>query len=120
MTIYWGKAWNIEKIKKREAAGLDKMPSEVWMTRKFSNILPRWCNVDYEQNLKEEWTKGFIIPFPKKGHSIISKSNRGTTVPTIAAKVHNNLFLNCIPPKTEKYIRKNQILQSVETSKEYK
>ena len=29
----------LKKIKNRKAAGLDKIPSEVWKTRKFENIL---------------------------------------------------------------------------------
>ena len=36
------------KIKKRKATGLDKIPSEVWKTRK--HILLGFCNAVYNQN----------------------------------------------------------------------
>ena len=31
--------WVLRKIKNRKAAGLDEIPSEVWKTRKFDDIL---------------------------------------------------------------------------------
>ena len=34
----------LRKIKNRKAAGLDEIPSEVWKTRQFDNILLRHCN----------------------------------------------------------------------------
>ena len=41
------------KIKKRKAAGLDEIPPEVWKTRKFDDILFRYCNAVYNQNTIE-------------------------------------------------------------------
>ena len=41
----------LRKIKNRKAAGLDKIPPEVWKTRQFDNILLRHCNTVYNQNL---------------------------------------------------------------------
>ena len=38
------------KIKNKKAAGLDKIPPEVWKTRKFDDILLRHCNAVYNQN----------------------------------------------------------------------
>ena len=38
------------KIKNRKAAGLDEIPPEVWKTRKFDDILLKYCNAIYNQN----------------------------------------------------------------------
>ena len=35
------------EIKNRKAAGLDEIPSEVWKTRQFDDILLRHCNDEY-------------------------------------------------------------------------
>ena len=56
----------LRKIKNRKAAGLDKIPPEVWKTRQFDDILLRHCNAVYNQNPIDRWTKGCILPFPKK------------------------------------------------------
>ena len=34
----------LRKIKNRKAAGLNKIPPEVWKTRQFDNMQPRQCN----------------------------------------------------------------------------
>ena len=51
-------------IKNKKVAG-----SEVWKTRKFDDLLLRYCNAVYNQYVIERWTKGRILPFPKKGES---------------------------------------------------
>ena len=40
----------LRKIKNRKAAGLDKIPREVWKTRQFDDILLRHCTAVYNQN----------------------------------------------------------------------
>ena len=35
------------KIKNRKAAGLDEIPPEEWKTRRFDDILLRYCNAVY-------------------------------------------------------------------------
>ena len=54
----------LRKINNRKAAGLDKIPPEVWKTRKFDDILLRHCNAVYNQNPIDRWMKGCILPFP--------------------------------------------------------
>ena len=56
----------LTKIKNRKAAGLDEIPPELWQT-KFDAILLRYCNAVYDQNIINRWTKGCILPFPRKG-----------------------------------------------------
>ena len=59
----------LRKIKNRKAAGLDKIPPEVWKTRQFDDILLRHCNAVYNQNSIDRWMKGCILLFTKKGDS---------------------------------------------------
>ena len=55
----------------------------------------------YKQSTIEKWTKGCILPFPKKGDLGITKNYRGITLTAIAAKVYNALLLSCIQPKVK-------------------
>ena len=65
-------------------------------TRKFIDLLVRFCNAVYNQNTIERWTKGCIIHFPKKGDLRFAKNYRGITPTAIAAKIYNTLLLNSI------------------------
>ena len=92
----------------RKAAGLDEIPPEVWKTRQFDDILLRHCNAVYNQNPIDRWTKGCILPFPKKGDLGLAKNYRGITLTSIAAKIYNALLRNRIEPKIDNILRKNQ------------
>ena len=98
----------LRKIKNRKAAGLDEIPPEVWKTRQFDDILLRHCNAVYNQNLRDRWMKGCILPFPKKGDLGLAKNYRGITLTSIAAKIYNTLLRNRIEPKIDNILRKNQ------------
>ena len=98
----------LRKIKNRKAAGLDEIPPEVWKTRQFNDILHRHCNTVYNQNPIDRWMKGCILPFPKKGDLGLAKTYRGITLTSIAAKIYNALLRNCIKPKIDDILRKNQ------------
>ena len=98
----------LRKIKNRKAAGLDKIPPEIWKTRQFDNILLRQCNAVYNQNRIERWMKGCILPFPKKCHLRLAKNYQGITLISIAAKIYNALLRNRIEPKIENILRRNQ------------
>ena len=52
--------------------------------------------------------KGCILPFPKKGDLGLAKYYRGLTLTSIAAKIYNVLQQNCIEPKIDNILRKNQ------------
>ena len=56
----------LTKIKNRNAACLNEIPPEVWKTRKFDDILFRYCYTVYKQNTIDRWTKGCILPFPQE------------------------------------------------------
>ena len=98
----------LRKIKNRKAAGLDEIPPEVWKTRQFDDILLRHCNAVYNQNPIDRWMKGCIFPFPKKGDLGLAKNYWGITLTSIAAKIYHALIRNCIKPKINNILRKNQ------------
>ena len=98
----------LRKIKNRKAAGLGEIPSEVWKTRQFDDILLRYCNSVYNQNPIDRWMKGCILPFPKKGDLGLAKNYRGITLTSIAGKFYNALQRNRIEPKIDNILRKNQ------------
>ena len=98
----------LRKIKNRKAAGLDKIPPEVWKTREFNDILLWHCNVVYNQNTKDRWIKECILPFPKMGDLGIAKNYQGITLTSIVAKIYHALLCECIEPKIERILRKNQ------------
>ena len=98
----------LRKIKNRKAARLDEIPPEAWKTWQFGDILFRHCNVVYNQNPLDRWTKGCIIPFPEKGDLGLAKNYCGITLTSIAAKIYNTLLHNRIEPKIENILRKNQ------------
>ena len=98
----------LRKIKNRKAAGLDEIPSEVWKTRQFDDILLQHCNAVYNQNTIDRWMKGCILLFPKKGDLGLAKNYRVITLTSIAAKIYNALLRNCIGLKTDNILMKNQ------------
>ena len=98
----------LRKIKNRKEAGLDEIPPEVWKTRQFDDILLQHCNAVYNQNTIDRWTKGCILPFPKKGDLGISKNYPGITLVSKVAKIYNALLCNLTEPKIERILRKNQ------------
>ena len=98
----------LRKIKNRKAAGLDEIPPEVWKTREFNDIQLRHCNAVYNQNTIDRWTKGCILPFPKKGDFELAENYWGITLISIVAKIYDALLRNHIKPKIEKILRKNQ------------
>ena len=65
----------------------------------------RHCNTIYNQNIINRWTKGCILPFPKKGDLRIAKNYQGIT---LTSNIYNALLLNYIEPEIEKILRKNQ------------
>ena len=83
------------------------MPPEIWKTRKFDEILVRYCNTVYNQNIIDRWTKRCIIPFPNNDVLEIAKNYQGKTLTSIAAKICSALLCKCRQPKIEKILKKN-------------
>ena len=98
----------LTKIENRKVAGLDEISPEVLKTRKFDDLLLRYCNTVYNQNTKDRWTKGCILPFTKKCDLGIAKNFGGISFTSIADNAYNALLLNRIELEIEKILRKNQ------------
>ena len=64
------------------------------------------CNRVYNQDYKESWRKGCILP--KKGEVSTPKNYRGINLTQIAANIYNLMLLNRIRPEIEKILRRNQ------------
>ena len=79
-----------------------------YLINRTTDILLRHCNAVYNQNPIDRWMKGCILPFPKKGDLGLAKNYRGITLTSVAAKIYNALLRNCIEPKIDNILRKNQ------------
>ena len=53
----------LKTIKSRKVAGLDKIPPQVWKTRKFDDRLLRLCNAVYKQKTIDPWER-YESPYP--------------------------------------------------------
>ena len=98
------------KIKDKKSAGLDVIPPKLWKTREFDYILLRYCN----ENATDRWTKGCILPFPKKGDLGISKNYLGITLTSIAGKIYNAPLRNRVEPKIEKIGRNKMAFREID------
>ena len=98
----------LRKIKKNKIAGLDEIPAEVWKTGYFNHILLEFCNDVYSHKPIEHWTKGCILPFPKKGDLTVTDNYIGITLTCIAAKLYNILLRVRIQPTLDMILRPNQ------------
>ena len=52
--------------------------------------------------------KGCILPFPKMGDLGLAKNYRSIILTSTAGKIYNALLRNCIKPKIDNILRKNQ------------
>ena len=52
--------------------------------------------------------KGSILTFPKKGDLVLAKNYRGITLTSIIDTIYNALLPNCIEPRIDNILRKNQ------------
>ena len=68
--------------------------------------LTTYCR--HNQNPIDRWMKGCILPFSKRGDLGLTKNYRGITLTYIVAKIYNALLRNCIEPKIDNILRKDQ------------
>ena len=85
-----------------------KFPYKYGKPGQLDDILLRHCNAVYNQNPIDRWMKRCILPFPKKGDLGLTKNYRGITLGSIAAKIYNAQLRNCIEPKIDNILKKNQ------------
>ena len=86
----------LRKIINRKATGLDEIPPDVLKTKKFNDILLRYCYAVYNQSTIDRW----------KGDLGIAKNNRGITLSSITAKIYYSTALNL---KLRKFSGKTKI-----------
>ena len=68
----------LKKVKnKKVAAELDGIPSEVWKTGKFNDLLLYHCNEVCNGNIIQSWTEWCILAFPEKGDLGQTSNYRG-------------------------------------------
>ena len=89
----------LEKLKIGKLQGLTKSPQKYGRPDNSTT----YCSDNATQSMK-----GCILPFPKKGDIGLAKNYRGITLTSIAAKIYNALLRNCIEPKIDNILRKNQ------------
>ena len=70
-------------------------------------ILTFWYQL-WSTSVFFSFSKGCILPFPKKGDLGLAKNYRGITLTSIAAKIFNAQLWNRIEPKIDNILRKNQ------------
>ena len=80
----------LEKLKIGKMQSWTRSPPEVWKTRQFDDLLLRQCNAVYSQNRIERWTKGCILPFPKKRRPRINQE-----LPRDNTYIHSSQNLQC-------------------------
>ena len=86
----------LRKIKNRKTACLNEIPPEVWKTRKFHDLQFWYCNIIFNQNTIDRWTK--VDPR-------ITQNYWGINLTSIVTKVYNVLFHKYIKPEIEKILR---------------
>ena len=96
----------LRKIKNRKAAGLDEIPRKYGRPDNSTTYCSDTATQYTIKNPIDRWTKGCILPFPKKGDLGLAKNYRGITLTSIAAKIYNALLRNRIEPKIDKILRK--------------
>ena len=69
---------------------VDELPPKVGKTRKFDDLLLRYCNAVDKQNTIEKWTKACILPFPKKDDQGFAKKYQGISLASIAGKIYDS------------------------------
>ena len=79
-------------LKLIKSAGIDEIPPEVWKSGYFNDQLLEFCNDVFSQKPIDYWTKGCILPFPKKGELSVTDNYRGITLTCIAAKIYNTMI----------------------------
>ena len=56
----------LKNIKLKKAAGIDKIPPEIWKIGLLNSHLFIFCKEVYNQTVINVWRKGCILPFLKK------------------------------------------------------
>ena len=98
-----------QKLVKGKATGPDGIPPEVSMLADIDDIILKFEN-NLLLNLEKpaQWSTSHIQPIPKTGDLSEVGNYRGIAISPTAAKITNNMLLNCIQPILDPPLRPNQ------------
>ncbi|XP_025265271.1 uncharacterized protein LOC112638231 [Camponotus floridanus] len=105
----------IKRLKKKKAAGEDKIPNEAWLygeeeiVEEFHKIINKIWNG--EQKLPEEWKIGIVTPIHKKGDIHDVKNYRGITLMDTGYKIYAEI----IRKRLEKEMEEREIMGETQT-----
>ena len=101
----------IKEIKSNKAVGVDDIPIEFWkaLEEKGMNELIGLCKEIYEQGVwPADFTRGILIPIPKKVNAIECEDHRTINLICHASKIILRVLTKRIESKTREYIGQNQ------------
>ena len=98
----------LAKTKLNKSAGIDDIPPEVRKSSYFNDKLLEFCNDVFFQKPIEYWTKGCILPFPKKGDISVTDNYRCITLTCIAVKIYNTMIIEIIQSAIDEILRPNK------------
>jgi len=105
----------IKKMKRKKAAGEDKIPNEAWLYggEETAEELHRIINKIWngEQELPEEWKTGVVIPIYKKGDIHDVRNYRGITLMDTGYKIYAEI----IRKRLEKEMEEKELMGETQT-----
>ena len=101
----------ISQLKRNKAPGVDNITAE--LLKDGGENLRDWllhiCKMIWESEVApKEWSKGIILPLPKKGDLSFCSNYRGITLLDIAGKVFSTILLRRVKDDIDDKMRENQ------------
>ena len=101
----------VKEIKNNKAVGIDDIPIEIWKAigEKGMKELLDLCKDIYEQGLwPDDFTRGIVIPIPKKVNAVECEDHRTINLICHASKIILRILTKRIESKAREYIGQNQ------------
>lgn len=98
----------IDKMKKRKAAGEDKIPNEAWIYggEEIITAMAKCINKTWNDKIPEEWKAGIVKPVHKKGDKDKIENYRGIALMDTGYKI----YVEWIKNKLEEEVKEKKIL----------
>ena len=87
----------IDNLGRGKSSGLDDLVNEMFLDGRdiLTPFLAKLFNYIFENNkYPTEWTKGYIVPIPKKGNMKNANNYRGITIISVLAKLFSSVLNN--------------------------
>ena len=101
----------VSLLKRRKAAGIDNITGELFKDGGDTILiwLEKICRVIWSDEVTpRDWSKGVIIPLPKKGDLSHCSNNRGITLLSVAGKIFFAVMMLRIRDTLDTRLRENQ------------